>query len=1782
MHLPPPFDRTPALLVEALSMIKDFAPADVANALQDFHHAIPDFHSNPTLQAQLISSWETDFAAQVLNNWKPFASTWPELLGTTKDAAGAVRLMLSAFDPADVRPAIASAGDLYGGARRILLMQTLRTELDHQRPGEHPATGPVLGSVHKASLTTGNRLPLTSSNNRTPVLPRSKDKLAEQNVPTHKSPFAAKTKAATTSTEAGLGVHRRPNSNQPTSHDWTKENMVPLTSGEWNNPSTRPKSTLPVQIKGSCDIPGLLAADDARRRVPRTPITPNLPSSKPIASPFPANQSPLHKGGSSVDPSQSVQVDAVPLSDSKASETESKSGSEVDEFKTPTVQRKRSRREHGSQHASATSVRTAPKDVLQAKPVPSGQAQRRKSTPAQSLSSDEEGTFGRPQREVKSKKTPRGPLGPDGAKDREDDGGTSEEGPRRMYSDFEEDGRSSNESDDDGKKEEGGAAADVDESPLATKENYPDGFVDPLTPNPWDWDQETNDKKVELWEVDDLILRDPRSTAPVRANWMYEARKGDMTDEEYSAKVKEEHRKFMEIPVACRAAVGQMWYRDSKLDWEIRVFLAPLVYKYAMLKIDIEEAEELGDKAEVKTKEAERKALATDAMVQLFARFPDCSPNHELRRIEEKYGRKELGKYTSKFRNKFTSDAGRMKVLYQKSEANGGSIGAKISLSTIMEILGRKRVRIAFHLWGGSTKGGKAECDEEINEQMEEWFDRHPTAKPQEASHHRIKVVQEVRKERFKHLDDDVKDMWRKRAKSIHKPANVEEEQCFVEACLPYVLDLLNLLAERGNMHFVLLASSQGTCDIPIAIQEFSRKDAEQSIFLSTTDGLGARIRADYTAYALERYGGGIEDAVVRVATNATLDTDDDIEDDDSGPPTGEPNRKTKHPVAPTFVPPFKPDLVETSTIAKKARAISDYIVLGVKMLHRARISWDNMTKHAARYIFTERMPMDPDAPGQRLQIQRPSAMTDTRVRAFFQFLVSSYDGSLPEDKSFRFKLDARYMNIPTPTVPDDPNVHHAGVSAAKTKIPKRVREGGEKKGKKTNRSKSRTNDHGKDGEYENYEGMMMEVDAAVLDDALRPSNSSRKGKSLRIESPPQSPRTIGKPPLRTSADVTNGEPAPNSQLPDGPPDKPVRRPRPRTKIKDQIELGTDELSHPLLLPDDAESAEIWLETKETLDIWGKNMTHSGKEDRKVPFISGLGIKLSVDPPAALYSSLSVLQLWNVFQGDNSEEYDVTFPPNLGLTTVLSKHHVSETISLIFDPSEPLPSAKFAYHQSQFSPDATSAFFLQIETSLSNFMDEVVASEDSVLDSNLNLLQGMRMASFMRGTGFIRDVSLPSANTKRTGAISNRFVQIVAAVAFTRYMKLVLGRVAELYATSSLVPETKLMWNELLPLWGTACATLARSLVDRRADLFLIRPEQPSLPRKFQPLLEYAFNARPWWTPGPKGVPGLISIPNKQAVASETFFKYLNNVNWTKSSFLERGRILLLLFFAAIQIETRRVIGDEQQPERSPARLMTEALRSFRQVVEDSSEEGPTEQSILIPSEPITTWVSKWEMECQIMSESGVGPSPSSPPPQVVKSPNDPDMTLGSLKSVAQDEQTIDDGSEMVTEQVLNASTSEDLSMLPPEDEDPTLSAPGPKESDIVHGPPPPSPSPVQKSVVPAVRSLEDAELPPGKKRRVAAEVETRSLDQTDGGVRKLRSATGPKPAQLALSSAPGRLPVSTEANIPTEPSASVARRTRAATAAAAATVKPRGASTTKKTRTPGSSKRGGPKKGGK
>lgn len=102
--------------------------------------------------------------------------------------------------------------------------------------------------------------------------------------------------------------------------------------------------------------------------------------------------------------------------------------------------------------------------------------------------------------------------------------------------------------------------------------------------------------------------------------------------------LRSEHKELLAVPPACRSVVGQMYLKRAKGDWEFRVVLTCLTWKYTQVKMKKEEATAKDDKAAVRVHSAELTKILNDGMKNLFERFPDLDPDHERRQIGTKLG----------------------------------------------------------------------------------------------------------------------------------------------------------------------------------------------------------------------------------------------------------------------------------------------------------------------------------------------------------------------------------------------------------------------------------------------------------------------------------------------------------------------------------------------------------------------------------------------------------------------------------------------------------------------------------------------------------------------------------------------------------------------------------------------------------------------------------------------------------------------------------------------------------------------------------------------------------------------------------------------------------------------------------------------------------------------------------------------------------------------------------------------------------------------------------------
>lgn len=615
-------------------MLEGFKPQAVANALPKLHHAIPDFDSNHVLQAQLILQWDVDFGSQVLEVWKPSDQTWTEVFGRATDAALAVRLALSALGSAGVRSAIAATGVVHGAEKQVILMAALISSLDGDRSNRLSTSEP--GILDQMTQRPQQILPATPSTSNKPLLPLLNERPTKPKITANTpAPSAHPFLTPITGSNPSPSIWPSPSiPRHPFTPDSVKENVHPPVSKKHQPSAIRPARKQPTQEQ-SATFQMLFDEDDARQ--------PNSFTSKSVSTSQPPQPRAFRDATNLPAPSTSVE--------SRGDEANHDPGLKL-------ASNRKNLPSSSRTQGSPTSPKIFPTTPLD--PIVEEEdhhMEPRSPKPSESGVDQADSTVAQDAAEFPSV---------DGFS-REMDVGYEQES--YMGGDW-EDGYPSERDGKDHSQSERGSDSDDDHSTPEdddderSPEEYSDGEVDPVALNPWTWSQETNDEKVESWGVEESIEEDPCSTAPVRAKWMYEARKQgmilsielnelrtnnqlptDMSDEEYSSLLQEEHSEFMKIPVACRAAAGQMWYKDSMLDWEVRVFWAPLVYQYALLKYKCEAAEEDGDVGEVKQNEANRRSLATEAVAKLFGRFPDLSPDHERRRIKETYGNKGLSKY---------------------------------------------------------------------------------------------------------------------------------------------------------------------------------------------------------------------------------------------------------------------------------------------------------------------------------------------------------------------------------------------------------------------------------------------------------------------------------------------------------------------------------------------------------------------------------------------------------------------------------------------------------------------------------------------------------------------------------------------------------------------------------------------------------------------------------------------------------------------------------------------------------------------------------------------------------------------------------------------------------------------------------------------------------------------------------------------------------------------------------------------------------------------------------
>ncbi|KAG8923002.1 hypothetical protein FRC00_006744 [Tulasnella sp. 408] len=492
-------------------MLEGYSPQAVATALPKLHHALPNFNSNHALQAQLILQWDANFGSQVLEVWKPCDRTWTEVFGRATDTKLAIRLALPSLGRAGVRSAIAAAGAVHGGEKLVMLMAALSSSPDDTCSKGLPTPEP--GASTQSTQQPHRFLPATLSVNNTPLLPPLNETPAKGRMTTEfPAPSAHPPLAPITSSNPSRAIDPIPSvSRHLLTPDSAKENVHPSASKTYRNSASRAARTPPTQEQ-SASFQQLFAKDDARR-LQTTPLKTFSTGQPPQPTAF-RNATNLPDLSSSITPLRH-----------KANHNP------VSEF-PPNTRLSSSNPTQALRLTSPKILPTAPLDPIVEEEDrcmdPTSPSPRHEPAPVPSIADDEvaesdleQAGFTVP-RQVERFPSVDGfsrEMGVDYEQEDCTDGG------------FEGGSLSEHDDQDHSQSERGTVSEDEhstpeddDDEPI--QEEYSDGEIDPIALNPWTWSQEINDEKVDSWGIEGFIEKDPRGTAPVRARWMYEARKG--------------------------------------------------------------------------------------------------------------------------------------------------------------------------------------------------------------------------------------------------------------------------------------------------------------------------------------------------------------------------------------------------------------------------------------------------------------------------------------------------------------------------------------------------------------------------------------------------------------------------------------------------------------------------------------------------------------------------------------------------------------------------------------------------------------------------------------------------------------------------------------------------------------------------------------------------------------------------------------------------------------------------------------------------------------------------------------------------------------------------------------------------------------------------------------------------------------------------------------------------------------------------------------------------------
>ncbi|KAG8912502.1 hypothetical protein FRC01_005071, partial [Tulasnella sp. 417] len=353
-------------------------------------------------------------------------------------------------------------------------------------------------------------------------------------------------------------------------------------------------------------------------------------------------------------------------------------------------------------------------------------------------------------------------------------------------------------------------------------------------------------------------------------------------------------------------------------------------------------------------------------------------------------------------------------------------------------------------------------------------------------------------------LTESEKATYQEQAKSGGKPRTKAQRRALVDNTVEVALDMFHRVADETGMRIVLLAAGQGDQGVSIVVREFSRSFKEGQ-FLATE--LGRRLKHGWMDFTMDAFSADASEIVEiddEEYDDELAEAEDQEDEEGFNAQPGPSSSKQAKSRTIFHASPFLP-LADCNTRHKKDQFVGKWVLDLIYKFSGTRSTWKKISRSPDKYVDPQRMPADPKDPRKeiRLKFEEPSRMTDDASGVFWQHVLDSANGMLPDAEAFTIKAFDAQRLIPRVAVPKT-TAHQAALNSSRIKSVKtkgKAPIAGSKAKQGVGAMKKRRRVETDEEEEEDFQELLDEVnpedwsddsDVAMEDQECAPRRSSR------------------------------------------------------------------------------------------------------------------------------------------------------------------------------------------------------------------------------------------------------------------------------------------------------------------------------------------------------------------------------------------------------------------------------------------------------------------------------------------------------------------------------------------------------------------------------------------------------------------------------------------------------------------------------------------------------------------